>query len=71
VHGVDQAKTFLDAAGTEALFDLRGDIEEPAARGDLEQEFFAERFHGKRIEQKVTKATKEKLPELNRFVTFV
>jgi hypothetical protein len=71
VHGVDQAKTFLDPAGTEALFDLRGDVEEPAARGDFEPEFFAVGFHGKRIDQKVTKATKEKLPELSRFVTFV
>jgi hypothetical protein len=50
---------------------VRGDVDQPAARGDLEPEFFAEGFQGKRIEQKVTKATKEKLPELSRFVTFV
>jgi hypothetical protein len=71
VHGVDQAEAFFDAAGAEATVNVGGDIEQPAPRGDLEPEFFAEGFQGKRIEQKVTKATKEKLPELNRFVTFV
>jgi hypothetical protein len=71
VHGVDQTQSFFDAAGAEATVNLRRDIEQPAARGDLEPEFFAEGFQGKRIEQKVTKATKEKLLELNRFVTFV
>ena len=71
VHGIDQTQSFFDAAGAEATVNLRRDVEQPAARGDLEPEFFAEGFQGKRIEQKVTKATKEKLPELNRFVIFV
>jgi hypothetical protein len=55
----------------QALRNLRRDVDQPAPRRDFEPEFFAKRFQGRGIEQKVTKATKEKPPELNRFVTFV
>jgi hypothetical protein len=71
VHGIDQTQTFLDAASAEALVDLRGDVKQPTTRGDLEPKFFAVRFQTKRIEQKPTKATKEKPPPSNFFVTFV
>jgi hypothetical protein len=50
---------------------LRGDVEEPAARGDFEPEFFAEGFHRTELEQKITKVTKGKLAEATIFVAFV
>jgi hypothetical protein len=46
VHGIDQTQTLLDAAGAKASIDLRGDVEQPAAGGDFEAEFFAVGFHG-------------------------
>jgi hypothetical protein len=71
MHGIDQTKSFFDAAGPQAAVDVGCDVNQPATGRDFEPEFFAVGFQGKRIEQKVTKATKEKLPELNRFVTFL
>ena len=45
VHGVDQTQSFFDAAGAEAFFNLWRDVDQAAARGDFEPEFFAKGFH--------------------------
>ena len=46
VHGVDQDQAFGDAAVSEALLHLGGDIDEGPAAGDLKPEFLAVAFHG-------------------------
>jgi len=45
VHGIDQTKAFLDPAGAETFFNLWRDVDQAAARGDFEPEFFAKGFH--------------------------
>lgn len=45
VHGIDKAQPLADTAFRKAIPDLRSDIQEPAAGGNLEPEFFAVRFH--------------------------
>ena len=46
VHRVDQAQSFADATLAQAFVDLGGDVDEGAARGDVEPEFLTIAFHG-------------------------
>ena len=41
VHGVHEAKTFLNAGSGEFGFDLRCDVDESPSRRDVEEEFFS------------------------------
>ena len=45
VHGVYESEAFLDTALEKALSYLRGNIDESAARRDVEPEFFSVAFH--------------------------
>jgi len=45
VHGVDEAKPFLDAALADEALDSLGDVDEAAAVGDFEPEVFGQAFH--------------------------
>jgi len=45
VHGVHQGESFLNAALEKALLHLRGNIDESAARRNVEPEFFSVAFH--------------------------
>jgi hypothetical protein len=46
VHGVDEAKTLLDAAFLDEALDGAGDVDEAAAVWDFEPEVLGEGFHG-------------------------
>jgi hypothetical protein len=46
VHGVDEAQPIANATFAHGAGDIRRDIEQLAALGDIEPEFFAVRFHG-------------------------
>ena len=44
MHGVDQTKTFGDAAAVNEFIDLRCDVDEPASSRHFEPKMFSERF---------------------------
>jgi hypothetical protein len=46
VHGVDEDEAFFDAGLGDGGLDVCGDVDEAAAGGDVEPEFFAVGFHG-------------------------
>lgn len=45
VHGVNEAEALLDATLSEALLDLRGDVDKVHPRRDGEPELLSERLH--------------------------
>ena len=45
VHGVNQAKTFTDAALTNEFLDLGSDVDEPVPAGNFKPQMFGERLH--------------------------
>ncbi len=45
MHGIHQDQALLDAAFHQALLNLRRDIDEPNAGGQVEPEFFTIAFH--------------------------
>ena len=47
VHRVDKAKTFADAAFSEAFFQFTGDVDEAPPGGDFKPEFLAIGFHAR------------------------
>ena len=44
VHGVDQTKTFADAALANEFFDLRRDVDESTPRRNFKPKMFGQRF---------------------------
>ena len=48
VHRVDKAKTFADAAFSEAFFQFTGDVDEAPPGGDFKPEFLAIGFHARK-----------------------
>ena len=45
MHGIDETQAFLDAAFFEGCIDLKSDIDEGQAFGNLKKKFFSIGFH--------------------------
>src|SRR4030095_4663767 len=59
VHRVDQAQAFTDAAFTDGLRDIIGNVQELPALRHIEPELFAKGFHGERLKQEARKPGKK------------
>jgi len=61
MHGIYKDKTILDAALSEAFFNLGGDIDKSTPGWDLKPEFFSVTLHGLHDSKPADKAQEPKL----------
>jgi hypothetical protein len=69
--GIYQRETLFDSTFTQSFLHLRRDIDESAAGGEVEPEFFAKRFHGWHCIPKVERATRTGFEEKASFYLLV